>query len=236
MDPAIHSGQNVIVSLKTPQLPIDTPPAYYEQIWNVICLIAASTTCTYKLGRGQNLYYALIHNGFKKKCCYETQVPHLVRVVVRKKEEKDYDQTSLIFRPTLDKKTGLTESSLIEISPRCGITGGLYLCSLSLNLSNPLWKIELAIPTTTQDPSILSKQGWDLGNILKNIPDTHPKTCKAEITLTLMQHIGPLPPPPHPPSSLSLSFSSFKSNILNAVTTEEFRQHFNLETVSSTSP
>ena len=200
MDSSAKSSGNTIVSLKQPWRAIDTSDSYYEHIWNTVCLIAASTNCTYKSGRGQNLYHALIHNGFKKKCHHETQVPHLVKVIVRKKEEIDCDPTKLMFKPTLNKKTGLAESAMIEISPRCGISSGLYLCSLSLNLSNPHWKIELTLPDTiAKDPSIIYKQGWIFDNILENIPDKHPKTCEAQITLTLMQHMGPLPPPPpHP--------------------------------------
>jgi hypothetical protein len=227
MDSAIKSPGNTIVSLKTGWLPIDNQKSYDEQIWNNICLVAVSTNCTYESGRGQNLYYSLIYHGFKKKCYYEAQVPHLVKVVVRKKEDADqHDKTKLIFRPTLNKKTGLAESAMIEISPRCGISGGLYLCSLSLNLSNPLWKLELAVPDT-ENTSPLHKQGWILDDIVNNIPDGQSKTCEAEITLTLMQHMGPLPAPP--PPTLSLSLSSLKSNILNAVTTEEFRRHFHLQ-------
>jgi hypothetical protein len=222
MDSTTKSRENTIVSLKTPWLPIDTPDSFFEQIWNNICLAAISTNCTYEAGRGQNLYYSLIHSGFKKKCYYETQVPHLVKVVVRKKED---DQTKLIFRTTLNKKTGLVESAMVEISPCCGISSGLYLCSLSLSLSNPLWKIELAIPDARTDPSI-GGQRWSLDAISKNIPDGQSKLCNAEITLTLVQHMGPLPTPPTA-SSLSL----WKSNILNAITTEEFRRQFNLENV-----
>jgi hypothetical protein len=221
---------NTIVSLKTPWLPIDTPDSFFDQIWNKICLIAVSMNCT-TAGQGQNLYYSLIYHGYKRKCYYETQVPHLVKVVVRKKEDIDHDQTKLMFRATIDKTTGFGESAMIEVSPRCDISSGLYLCTLSLKLSNPLWKIDLAIADTPaaneEDTSTKKPQVWILDEILENIPDGQSKKCNAEMTLTLIQNMGPLPPPP-PSLSLSLSLSLLKSNILNTITTEEFRRCFNL--------
>ena len=72
-----------IVSLTTRQLPIDTPHAYFNCVWNPICLLGLSMNNAHNLSnRGQNIYFDLVNNGYKRKGYYETQVPHLVKIFV----------------------------------------------------------------------------------------------------------------------------------------------------------
>ena len=234
-----------IVSLTTRQLPIDTPHAYFNCVWNPICLLGLSMNNAHNLSnRGQNIYFDLVNNGYKRKGYYETQVPHLVKVVVvsscpqaaatstttnNYNNNNDTTTTSTVkneewaFRVTSNKKKAdIAETAMVEISPSHGISSGLYLCTLSLQLSNPLWKIEYA--TTEFRTESDAKERWNLEHILKHIPDGQSKACQAELILTITRRMGPLPPPPPPPSSPS----QWCKTLLNEITTAEFRSRFNL--------
>ena len=222
-----------IVSLTTRQLPIDTPHAYFNCVWNPICLLGLSMNNAHNLSnRGQNIYFALVKDGYKRRGYYEIQVPHFVKVFVCPQAAAatttNNNATSIVkneelaFRVTSNKtKADIAETAMVEISPSHGIPSGLYLCTLSLQLSNPLWKIEYA--TTEFRTGSDAKERWNLDHILKHIPDGQSKACQAELILTLTRHMGPLPPPP-PPSSPS----QWCKALLNEITTAEFRSCFNL--------
>lgn len=209
-------GTQTIVSLKSRNAPMDTPESYYEQIWNNISLISLSMNHNAATSQGMNTYYHLINSGFKKRGYYETQLPHFVKVVVREDEKKGEGNTDMImFRTTL-KKSGFAHTAMIEVSQKHGISSGLYLCTLSLTLSNPLWRPEHVYPEN--QPS--GPQVWELQGALKNIPSGQSKKCNGEIGLTLTQYMGQLPSALTPPS--------WQQRLLHKVTTEEFRSCFDL--------
>ena len=212
-----------VLSLSFPIQPIDSPNKYFWGVWNNLGYVALSSSpqenptpnmCKY-------LYSLLVKTGFKYNGFYEIDIPYLIHVISDAQEENESNLLHF-FESYSDTATGtILSSTIVKISPSHNMPNGLYACSLSLCLSNPLWYLEYADlePCLEVDNHGKYENVWNISEILKHIPKGQSADCTSQMSLTLQRYIMPFSNPP----KHSLSLSLFKK-----LTSKTLRRAFNL--------
>lgn len=168
--------------------PIDTPEFFHENIYNNVKSIA----CCMHGGRVSNsewnLYNDMILNGYKRKGEYELRLPHLIRL-----ECTPFNLSAVHtwFKCRYSKDTKQLKNKTIAVWPPNERKSGLYVGSMTIKLSNPLWRLEY----TEYD---WGKKTWVMDEVLKNIPEGASKTCTATIAVTFESYNSSLPQDPDP--------------------------------------
>jgi hypothetical protein len=177
---------DIIVTVKTAPLRIDTPDLYKKHMWDVLKYMANCMHTDLNNSRDlpMYLYNQLIKQGRVRKGHYETQMPHLLRIESLHTNPEKKDIYIKLDRDFTTKPYYVT--STLVVNPSYGLRSGLYVCSISFTASNHLWRIEDIKPHFDET--------WCLDDVFRQIPECQPTKCDGHFVLSILRYTAPLPP------------------------------------------